>query len=243
MDGADVEIETDEGPMTTFVVGPDDDGPHPVVVFLMDAPGKRPLLHDMARRLAGHGYRVLLPNLYHRVTDAFELDPTDEASFARMTELMRGVGNAMAGRDVGAVLAWADDDPLADASRVGLVGYCMSGPFAVWSAAEHADRVRAAASFYGVRLHTDRHYSPHRRLGEITGELYVGAAEHDDWISLDEVDRFEAGLQRTEVAGRVERYWGCHHGFAFADRPVHDEAADRRHVAALLDLFERNLAS
>lgn len=51
-----VDIETGEGSMGTFVVHPSEAGPFPVVLFLMDAPGKRPLLHSMATRLAEHGY-------------------------------------------------------------------------------------------------------------------------------------------------------------------------------------------
>jgi carboxymethylenebutenolidase len=48
-------------------------------------------------------------------------------------------------------------------------------------------------------------------------------------------------MQASGVRGRVERYWGTHHGFAFDDRPAYDRAADERHWTALLDLFERNL--
>ena len=234
-------VDTDEGAMGTFVVHPNGDGPHPVVLFLMDAPGKRPLLHDMARRIAAAGHYVLLPNLYYRTTDAFELDFASAESAAQMFELMRGVGNKMVGRDAGALLRHAADDPAADADVVGVVGYCMSGPFSVWVAAEYPDQVRAAASFYGVRLHTDADDSPHSRLGEIRGELYIGAAEHDDYITLEEIDRFEAAMQAADVAGRVERYWGTHHGFAFDDRPAYDPAADARHWRTLLDLFERTL--
>jgi carboxymethylenebutenolidase len=119
----------------------------------------------------------------------------------------------------------------------------MSGPFAMWAAAAHAGVVRAAASFYGVRLHVDEDDTPHTRLGEVAGELYVGAAEHDDYVPLDMIDRFEAVMQNTDVAGRVERYGGTHHGFAFDDRPAYDRPADDRHWAAMLDLFERNLHS
>jgi carboxymethylenebutenolidase len=49
-------------------------------------------------------------------------------------------------------------------------------------------------------------------------------------------------MQTAGVRGRVERYWGTHHGFAFDDRPAYDRAADDRHWAALFDLFERNLS-
>ncbi len=238
---ADIEIPTDDGMMGTFVVHPGVDGPHPVVLFLMDAPGKRPLLHDMARRIASNGYYVLLPNLYYRTTVEFQLDFASKESFQRMVELMGDLGNRKVGRDAGVLLAHAANDPVADASRVGVVGYCMSGPFSIWAAAEYPEHVKAAASFFGVRLHVDASDSPHLRLGEIAGELYVAAAEHDDYVPLEMVDRFEAEMQAADVRGRVERYWGTHHGFAFDDRPAYDAAADARHWAAMLDLFGRNL--
>jgi len=41
--------------MPTFVVHPTHEGPHPVVLYLMDAPSIRPALHDMASRLASVG--------------------------------------------------------------------------------------------------------------------------------------------------------------------------------------------
>lgn len=236
-----LEIETDEGVMGTYSVRPAAGARSPLVLFLMDAPGKRPLLHRMAARIAGWGFHVLLPNLYYRSTPEFELDFSSRASFERMRELMTNVGNAMVGRDAGTLIEYADGDPSIDASRIGVVGYCMSGPFAVWAAAEHAARVRAAASFYGVRLHVDAKDSPHLRLPEISGEIYVAAAEHDDYVPLDMVDRFEASMQECEVRGRVERYWGKHHGFAFSDRPQHDQRSEDRHWRALGDLFGRNL--
>ena len=236
----EIVVDTPDGAMGTFLVHPDE-GVHPLVVFLMDAPGKRELLHSMARRIASHGYYVVLPNLYYRTTDHFELDWGSEASLQRMGELMYQLGNRMVASDVQSLFAYADRDPMAHASRVGVVGYCMSGPFALWAAAEHATRVRAAASFYGVRLAVDKRDSPHSRLSEVNAELYVGAAEFDDWVPLEMVDRFEAALQESGARGRVERYWGKHHGFAFNDRPAYDPAADRQHWRALLGLLDRNL--
>src|SRR5690349_5056201 len=53
------------GAMETFICRPER-GAHPMVLFLMDAPGIREELRDMARRLASVGYFVLLPNLYYR---------------------------------------------------------------------------------------------------------------------------------------------------------------------------------
>jgi len=57
-------IATRDGPMETFICRPER-GVHPAVLFLMDAPGIRAELYDMARRLASVGYYVMLPNLYY----------------------------------------------------------------------------------------------------------------------------------------------------------------------------------
>ena len=60
-----LDIVTKDGEMETFIVHPDQ-GAHPPVLMLMDAPGIREELRDMARRLATVGYYVMLPNLYYR---------------------------------------------------------------------------------------------------------------------------------------------------------------------------------
>lgn len=241
VDTDEITIDTGEGSMGTFVARPAGGGPHPLVVFLMDAPGKRPLLHDMAARIASHGYTVMLPNLYYRTTAHFELDFSSRESFERMRELMGAVGNNMVMRDLTAIIDHATDDPATTTTDIGVVGYCMSGPFALFAASQFPDRVRAAASFYGVRLVTDRPDSPHTHLGEVTGELYVACAEHDDYVPLSMVDEFETAMQASGVRGRLERFWGMHHGFAFTDRPQHDPDGERRHWVALLDLFARTL--
>ena len=54
-------IQTADGAMNTFITCPEEGGPYPVVIFYMDAPGKREELHDMARRIASVGYYVVLP--------------------------------------------------------------------------------------------------------------------------------------------------------------------------------------
>ena len=61
-----LDIPTADGPMNSFIVNPEANGPFPVVQFYMDAPGKREELHGMARRIAAVGYCVVLPNLCHR---------------------------------------------------------------------------------------------------------------------------------------------------------------------------------
>jgi carboxymethylenebutenolidase len=235
----DVDIATPDGAMNTFIVHPDEGGPRPVVLFLMDAPGKRQELHDMASRLATAGYYVILSNLYYRKTRHFNV--FEKGDRDAMFELMYSLSNDMVVRDAAAMIDFARTDPAADASRVGVVGYCMSGPFTVCVAAAHTDVVKSAASMYGVRLAVDADDSPHLRLGSVTGELYIGAAETDEWAPKEVIDRFEAAAREAGTNARIEWYPGTHHGFGFPQRPAYDRAAAERHWLRLHDLFARTL--
>ena len=63
--------------MNSFFVHPQEHGPHPVVLFYMDAPGKREELHDMARRLAsGAGPRLAHCRLARRTVPRKRLNTT-----------------------------------------------------------------------------------------------------------------------------------------------------------------------
>lgn len=240
-----LDIHTADGAMETFTCRPERGGPHPVVFLLMDAPGVREELRDMARRLGTVGYCVLLPNLYYRAgrDTIYGPDVLKEGSAER--ERMRAVRTKMTippvMEDFGAMLSFVDGRKEARAGRVGVHGYCMSGPYALAAAARYPERVGAAASFYGTWLVSDAEESPHRSLGTAKGELYIGCAEHDDLAPLSMVDELKKLFEQSGAAGELEMYPGVHHGFAFPERWCHDKPAAERHWERLFALYRRNL--
>jgi carboxymethylenebutenolidase len=237
----ELDIRTDDGLMNTFVTHPEEGAPHPVVLFYMDAPGKREELHDMARRLGTAGYYVMLPNLYYRAVREFNLFSGDPShTRERLGELMASVKVEMVDRDTAALLREAEGDPAADTGRIGCMGYCMSGPFAFAMAGLYPERIRAAASLYGVRLFGPG--SPAELAGKVQGELYFACAEHDDYAPPEMIRALEEHLSHLDVRARVEWYPGTHHGFAFPTRgAVYDKASAERHWERLHALFRRNL--
>jgi carboxymethylenebutenolidase len=235
----ELDVATADGLMNTFITHPEEGGPFPVVVFLMDAPGKREELHDMARRLATVGYYVVLPNLYYRRTREFVMTPDGrEAMFAHMNSLT----NAMVCDDVAALFDFAATDAAAGDGSAGCVGYCMSGPFAFAAAARFPDRIRAAASFHGVRLVSDASDSPHLDAVKIRGEMYFGCAETDEWAPPEMIERLGAYLGPTGIDYRIEWYPGTRHGFVFPLRVgMYDKGAAERHWERLFAMFARRL--
>ncbi|MGB6352851.1 MAG: dienelactone hydrolase family protein [Steroidobacteraceae bacterium] len=237
-------IATQDGRMNTFICHPERSGPHPVVILFMDAPGIREELRDMARRLGTVGYYVMLPNLYYR-SGVEELGPyTGEALAAtrqRALQLMATINIPMVMEDTAALIAFAAQDPAASKGAMGCVGYCMSGRYAVNAAVRWPDRVRAAASIYGVALVTDQPDSPHLAMQRTGARLYFGCAETDQYAPPEMIAKLRAELDEKGGNAEVEIYPGTHHGFAFPQRPVYDKPAAERHWERLFALFGRAL--
>jgi carboxymethylenebutenolidase len=151
------------------------------------------------------------------------------------------LSNAKVAGDVGSLIDYIENERLAPAGRVGIVGYCMSGAFAVAAAAAHADRVACAASYFGTRMVTEAADSPHRVAPRAKGELYFAFAESDPYVPSETVEQLRAHLAEQKKPGRIEVYPGTTHGFVFTDRGNYQEEGAARHWATLRDLLARNM--
>src|SRR5688572_11809908 len=136
-----LDIATRDGAMETFVCHPERGGPHPPVLMLMDAPGIREELYDMARRLGTAGYFVILPNLYYRAGRDTKYGPDvlkhGSAEHTRMRAVRTKMTIPPVMDDVAAMLDWAGNQPAAAKGPVGTHGYCMSGPYSLAAAARY----------------------------------------------------------------------------------------------------------
>jgi len=239
-----LDIVSKDGAIETFICRPER-GAHPLVILLMDAPGIREELRDMARRLASVGYYVLLPNLYYRAGRDTIYGPQVLEHGSAEHQRMRAVRTKMrippVMDDVAALLAFADAQDGTKLGAVGIHGYCMSGPYALAAAARYPERVAAAASFYGTWLVSDAVESPHLSFGKVKGELYIACAEFDDLAPPAMVAELRTLFVGAGSPGELEIYPGVHHGFAFPQRKIFDKPAAERHWERLIALYRRRL--
>ena len=242
---ATLDIATKDGAMETFICHPERGGPHPAVFLLMDAPGVREELRDMARRLGTVGYYVLLPNLYYRAGRDTVYGPDvlthGSADHTRMRAVRTKMTIPPVMDDMAAMIAFADSQPASKKGPVGTHGYCMSGPYSLAAAARYPDRIAAAASFYGTWLVSENVESPHLTLAKAKGELYISCAEHDELAPPDMVKELKALFDKSGNGGELEIQMGVHHGFAFPERWCYDKPAAERHWERLIALYRRRL--
>jgi len=213
----------------------------------MDGIGIRPALCDMAERLASNGYHVLLPNLYYR---SGPVEPFDAASAFkegperdRLMPLFRSLNNKLVMEDTASFLEFLDRQPSVTGKKIGCVGYCMGGAFALSAAGTFPGRIAAAASLHGARLATDQPDSPHLLASKMRAHIYVGIAGIDPHFTTEETQRLELALQSAGVDHSVEVYTGARHGFAINDTPVYDRSASERHWQRILALFKSALTT
>jgi carboxymethylenebutenolidase len=242
----EVEIKTKDGLAPCHFFSPPQKGRRPAVIFYMDGIGIRPALREMAERLACNGYHVLLPNLYYRsgpvkafnAAEAFKEGPERD----RLMPLFRSINNKLVMEDTASFLDFLDQQPSVVGQKVGCVGYCMGGAFALSGAGTFPGRIAAAASLHGARLATDQPDSPHLLAPKMRAGVYVGIASIDAHFTAEEKQRLESALQAAGVENTVEVYAGAKHGFAVNDTPVYDRAASERHWQQILKLFAEKLA-
>ncbi len=234
-----VDITTPDGDMTTFVFHPEHGGPHPVVLYLMDAPSIRPALTDMASRLATAGYYVLLPYLFYRGGPFRELGTSDEDMHARQ-ELMGTITPTNIVGDAEAMLAFADADPAARGGNAGAVGFCMSGGLVISLARALPERMAAVASIHGAWLVRDTPDSPHLGLDTVRAEVHLAWCDNDPTAPAEHIPILRGALDDAGVRYTFDFMTDAVHGFAPAG-PRYDRYASELHWERVHSLFRRNL--
>jgi carboxymethylenebutenolidase len=251
-----VEIKTADGTCDAAFIHPAT-GAHAAVLIWPDAFGLRPSMRDMAKRLAGEGYSVLVPNPFYRVAKAPVFDnPSgfnfgDPAQRAKLTPLMGSINApGAAERDAAAFVAWLDAQRQVDRTKkIGTQGYCMGGPLVVKTAASQANRVGAGASFHGGGLVTANPDSPHLLAPKIKGRMYFGIAANDDMQQPDAKTKLREAFDAAKVPAEIEVYSQAQHGWCVPDmpkqpngQPIYSKADAERAWGKLMALYKTALA-
>ncbi|MBU3992131.1 MAG: dienelactone hydrolase family protein [Alphaproteobacteria bacterium] len=235
-----VTVKTSDGLADAFFVHPAR-GRYPGVVMWPDIAGLRDAKKAMARRLAEAGYAVLVVNQYYRnspapVLESFAQWRTPEGQ-AKLKPMIAAIAPEGTTRDAAAFVAWLDGQAAVDPGRgIGSNGYCMGGPFTVRTAFAAPERVRAAASFHGAALVTDRPDSPHNLLASTKARYLFAAGRNDDERAPTDKDTLKAAAQAAGRPAEIEVY-PADHGWTVPDSPVYDAAQAERAWGRLLALF------
>ena len=244
LDESNVRFDAPDGRMDGFFIHPVGTK-SPAVIVWPDIAGPRDAFSSMGRRLAREGYAVLILNPYYRDQEAPQFEDFDDwrnnGGMDKVAPWRAKLTAEAVMATAKAVVAYLDGNDAVDTARgIGVQGYCMGGPFAVWTAAAAPERVKAAASFHGGGLVGDADTAPVKLLGQTQASYLFAIARNDDRTAPGDKDALKAA---ADAAGRpaVVKVYAADHGWTVADSPAYDYDEEDSSWTALLELYEANL--
>ena len=236
-------IPTADGQADAFAALPDSGGRHPAVLMYPDGFGIRPALRQMAGELAGHGYNVLVPNVFYRHGPAPEnkqpkhnKNEARPAIFAQLLPMIQAHTAERTLSDADAYLRFLTTRPEVSTGPVAVTGYCIGGLMAVRTAAAHPGQVAAVAGF-----HAPVGADGPDVLAKLTAELHFGHAEGD--MTPGALKELNETLNAAGASYTSEIYPGTVHGFTMSDTAAFNPAAFQRHWVRLLSLLGNTLST
>ncbi len=187
------------------------------IVVLHEARGVTDTVRGLVSGLAGDGWLVVAPHLYHR-DGADELDGGDDDHVRAHVERLDG---QQVMSDTDTAFGWLADHGVT-ADRMGVLGFDLGGWVAVMVAAERTLGAAVTVGGGGVHASSDRLDSLVGLASGLTCPwlgLYGGAGGPD---GDPEIDRLRKAVESSEVATQVVVYPRT--GHRFDDDPEH--AAD-----------------
>jgi carboxymethylenebutenolidase len=245
IEAEEVNIETPDGIADCYLVHPVE-GRHPAVLLWPDIKGIRPAFRAMGRRLAESGYTVLVINPYYRTAKGEVIEPgesfSDPATREKLMPHARSLSPQTCVTDGGAFLDYLyGHDAVDAASEAGVMGYCMTGSYALRLAAAYPERIGAGASFHGGGLATDDADSPHRLAPQMDAGFLIAIAANDDERDPDAKLLLREAFDEAGLDAEIEVYEDTLHGWCPPDSDVYDEEQAERAWSRMLALFESRL--
>lgn len=198
-----VSYKSGDESVSSFLATPTGTGPHPALVVIQEWWGLNDWVKDQARALAKEGYVALAVDLYRGKV----ADKQEDAH-----QLMMGAPPDRILRDLKAAYAYLQGRKDVKAAKIGAVGWCMGGRFALALATEEP-KLAAAVAYYGAPP------TEPAAIASIKAPILGNFGGDDKGPAPDQVRAFEAAMKAAGKTIDVKIYDGAGHAFANVNNP------------------------
>lgn len=237
-----IDLQTPTGPMRTYIFRPTAAGKYPGVLLFSEIFQVTGPIRRTAALLAGHGFVVAVPEIYHEFLPAGTVLAYDQAGADKGNELKTTKELASYDSDARAVLAFLKSHP-ACTGRLGVMGICIGGHLS-FRAAMNPD-VLAAVCFYATDIHkrglgkgmSDNSLA---RIKELGAEMLMIWGRQDPHVPREGRAAIYSALADANVHFTWHEFNG-QHAFLRDEGPRYDPELALKGYELALGLFKRKL--
>src|SRR5229473_3910939 len=196
-DAKNVSYKSGDETVQGMLYAPAGSGPFPAIVVIHEYWGLNDWVKEQASKLADQGYEALAIDLYRG-----KVATTPDMAH----EIMRGVPEDRAKRDLHAAFEFLQSQPNVKKSRIGAIGWCMGGGYSL-DVALQEPALAADVINYG-HLATDP-----EALKKINAPILGLFGGQDRGITPDDVHKFEEALKKLGKRVEIKIYPDAGHAF------------------------------
>jgi carboxymethylenebutenolidase len=227
-DGKSVSYKSGDETVQALLYAPAGKGPFPGLIVIHEYWGLNDWVKEQASKLADQGYEALAIDLYRG-----KVATTPDVAH----ELMRGVPDDRAKRDLHAAFEFLQSQPNVKKNRIGAIGWCMGGGYALDVALEEPTLAAAVINYGHLATDADS-------IKKINAPILGLFGGQDQGITPDDVHKFEAAMKQQGKKIDIKIYDDAGHAFENPNnktgyRPADAEDAWKRTVSFLADNFKK----
>jgi carboxymethylenebutenolidase len=237
-----VELPTPSGPMRTYVFRPKAEGRYPGILFYSEIFQLTGPIRRMSAFLAGHGFVVAVPEIYHELEPAGSVIGYEPEGSARGNAHKTTKELASYDADARAVIAFLKDHSACTGS-LGTMGVCIGGHLSYRAAMN--PEILAAACFYATDIHigglgNGKNDDSLARTTDIKGDLLMIWGRQDPHVPFEGRTKIRARLEEAGTNYQWLEFNGAH-AFMRDEGPRYDPALWRACFNLVIEMFHQRL--
>ena len=238
-----VELRVDDSLMRVYIAAPSSPGNYPGIIFYSDIYQLGGAMIRLANYLAGYGYVVAAPEIFHRTEPVGLVIEPDDIGRMRGNDNARRTAIADYDADCRAVIEFLKAESSVSSGQIGTLGFCIGGHLAFRAAFE--SEIKAAACCYPTGIPSGKLgkgiADTIKRVSEIKGEMLMVFGTLDPHIPEADRQTLIKALENAGIPHQVFLY-EAEHTFMRDDGYRYDSAATTSAWSEIIAFFERIFA-
>ncbi|NEO57958.1 MAG: dienelactone hydrolase family protein [Okeania sp. SIO3B5] len=235
-----IDLRVDDSLMRVYVVTPKPDGVYPGILFYSDIYQLGSPIIRLANYLAGYGYVVAAPEIFHRTEPVGFIIEPDDLGRMRGNDNARRTKIAEYDADTRAVIEFLKTESSVAEDKIGVMGFCIGGHLAFRAAFEK--EIKATVCCYPTGVPSGKLgqgvADTIKRMNEIQGEILIVFGTQDRHTPEGDRQIVAQALEQASIAHQIFLY-EAEHTFMRDDGYRYDSAATTSAWSQIIPFFNR----